>query len=125
MTNSEILAAVISGKLKSEDAVKLIEANTPARIDVTKPRLQKDGKLCVMPGTTFTAYQLIRTKQVCDELLAIAAKEMAGTARVEAGEGRPNKDGSKDAFEKHFAGDLLVAYKADHVAAVKAYFAKP
>ena len=125
MTTQEILNQVVAGKLKPEDAAKLIEANAPARVDVTKPRLQKDGKLCVMPGVTFTAYQLIRTKQVCDELLAIAAREMAGTARIEAGEGRPDKPGKKDAFEKHFAGGLLVAYKPEHVAAVKQFFAKP
>ena len=124
MTTQEILAQVIAGKLTGEDAAKLIEQNTPARVDVTKPRLQKDGKLCVMPGTTLTAYQLIRTKQVCDELLAIAKAEIDKPSKIEKAEGRPNKAGEKDTFERHFCGSLLVAYKPEHVAIVKQFFAK-
>ena len=127
MSFAEIMAQVIDGEITQDEAQKLaseLEARM-IKVDVTKPRLQKDGKLCVMPGTTFTAYQLIRTKQVCDELLAIAKREMAGAERVESGEGRPNKSGEKDAFSKHYAGKLLVAYKPEHVATVKAYFAKP
>ena len=127
MSFAEIMSQVIAGKITQAEATRLAKEleTSMAKVDVTKPRLQKDGKLCVMPGTTFTAYQLVRTKQVCDELLAIAKKEMSGAERIEAGEGRPNKAGEKDAFSKHYCGTLLVAYKPEHVAAVKAYFAKP
>lgn len=124
MTNEQILNQLKDGKISVTDASALLAANAPAKtVDVTQPRLQKDGKLCVMAGTTLTAYQLVRTKEVCDQLLAIVQKELSGAERKEEAESpRANKDGTKDTYTKHYSGSLLVAYKPEHVAHVKAYF---
>ena len=128
MTQNEILAKLAANEITIDAAKAFLKELEPApKVDVTKPRIQVDGKLCVIPKLTLTVYQLVKTIETAKELLTLAQSEMSAATRVENAAGRTwtGKDGKATGggeFKKFFKGKALVAYQPEHVAYVEKYF---
>ncbi len=129
ITQDEILVKVSTKEVTPEAAVVLLKALEPSKVDVTQPRIQKDGKLCVIPKLTLTVYQLVKTVETAKELLKLAEAEMCAATTIvpktsNVWAGKDGKSHGGDEYNQYKKGSALVGYKVEQVAYCEAFFAR-
>lgn len=117
----EMFLLVVGEQKKATDAA--LKAAQASRVDVTKPRIAKTGKVVVTAGFDMTAKQLMSTLKLAAELSAIVkaglATDITETKIVERG-GKPLPADKQ--YSEFRCGTVLLGFKREHAEAAREFF---